>query len=129
MTSARAATLEAVQALAPEFRARAAEGEALRTMPADLAARVKRAGLFRLALPRALGGWELDPATLVEIVEQLSCADGSAGWSVFMDGFFHNAEDTRSEMREAGFDMQGGADSGVPGPKGNVEYFVLACKQ
>jgi alkylation response protein AidB-like acyl-CoA dehydrogenase len=84
VTDARAATLEAVQALAPEFRVRAAEGEALRTMPADLAVRVKRAGLFRLALPRALGGWELDPATLVEIIEQLSCADGSAGWSVFI---------------------------------------------
>ena len=31
-------------------------------------------------------------------------------------------------IREAGFDIQGGADSGVPGPKGNVEYFVLATK-
>ncbi len=31
-------------------------------------------------------------------------------------------------IREAGFDVQGGADSDVPGPKGNVEYFVLALK-
>ena len=32
-------------------------------------------------------------------------------------------------VREAGFDVQGGADSDVPGPKGNVEYFVLATKR
>ena len=29
---------------------------------------------------------------------------------------------------ECGFDVLGGADSDVPGPKGNVEYFVLAAK-
>jgi 23S rRNA (cytidine1920-2'-O)/16S rRNA (cytidine1409-2'-O)-methyltransferase len=31
-------------------------------------------------------------------------------------------------VREFGFEIQGGADSTVPGPKGNVEYFVLARK-
>ena len=29
-------------------------------------------------------------------------------------------------IRASGFEVQGGVDSGVPGPKGNVEYFVLA---
>jgi 23S rRNA (cytidine1920-2'-O)/16S rRNA (cytidine1409-2'-O)-methyltransferase len=32
-------------------------------------------------------------------------------------------------IRDFGFDVQGGADSAVPGPKGNVEYFVLATKR
>ena len=32
-------------------------------------------------------------------------------------------------IRESGFEIQGGADSDVPGPKGNVEYFVLATKR
>jgi len=31
-------------------------------------------------------------------------------------------------VRGFGFEIQGGADSTVPGPKGNVEYFVLARK-
>lgn len=31
-------------------------------------------------------------------------------------------------VRASGFEIQGGADSTVPGPKGNVEYFVLAVK-
>jgi len=71
-------------ALAPEFRARAAEGETNRTMPADLAAKVKKAGLFRLSLPASLGGWEADPITLFEVIEKLSHADGSAGWTVLI---------------------------------------------
>jgi alkylation response protein AidB-like acyl-CoA dehydrogenase len=75
---------EAVRQLAPEFSARAAEGEALRTMPADLVARAKHAGLFRLGLPRSLGGLELDPATQVEVIEEISRADGSAGWTVLI---------------------------------------------
>src|SRR6202023_3627968 len=72
----------AIAALLPEFRARAAEGEQLRTMPADLVRRAQAAGMFRLNLPRSLGGFELDPATTAEIFEEISRADGSAGWTV-----------------------------------------------
>ena len=69
-------------ALLPEFRARGAEGEQLRTMPADLVRRARAGGLFRLNLPRSLGGLELDPATTAEIFEEISRADGSAGWTI-----------------------------------------------
>ena len=84
MTTTREEILARAAALAPEFRARAAEGEANRTMPADLATKVKQAGLFRLTLPAALGGWEADPITLFEAIELLSYADGSAGWTVLI---------------------------------------------
>ncbi len=70
--------------LAPQFRERAAEGERLRTMPADLVGQVRDARLFELALPRSLGGLELDPLTIVAIIEQLSYADGSAGWTTMI---------------------------------------------
>ena len=80
----RDSVLSAARDLAPEFSARASEGEALRTMPADLVSRVKKSGLFRLALPRSLGGLELDPLTIVEVVELVSAADGSAGWTVLI---------------------------------------------
>lgn len=65
----------AAQALAPEIRARARarEGERLRTMPADLADRIEAAGLFALWLPRSLSGFELDPATIVRIIEEMAC--------------------------------------------------------
>ncbi len=78
------AVREAARELAPDLAVRAAEAETLRTMPADLVVRAKGAGLFRLALPRALGGLELDPATIVEIVEMMSRADGSAGWTILI---------------------------------------------
>ena len=53
-------------------------------MPADIVARVRAGGLFRLALPRSLGGLELDPLTILEAIEVLSEADGSAGWTVLI---------------------------------------------
>ena len=68
--------------LVPDFRSRAGEAERLRTMPADLVQRARAAGLFRLNLPRSLGGYELDPAATVEIFEEISRADGSAGWTI-----------------------------------------------
>jgi indole-3-acetate monooxygenase len=84
MTGVREEVLARAAVLAPEFRARAAEAEANQTMPADLAAKVKEAGLFRLSLPAALGGWEADPVTIFETIERLSYADGSGGWTVLI---------------------------------------------
>src|ERR1700722_4375514 len=84
MSKRREEIFARADALAPEFRARAAEAEANRTMPADLAAKVKGAGLFRLSLPASLGGWEADPITIFEVIEKLSHADGSAGWSALI---------------------------------------------
>jgi indole-3-acetate monooxygenase len=82
LATARATVLRWTDELCPEFSAKAEEGERLRTMPEDLVSRVKARGLFRLALPRTLGGLELDPITILEIVEMVSRADGSAGWTV-----------------------------------------------
>nr|WP_232665064.1 acyl-CoA dehydrogenase family protein [Pseudonocardia sp. TRM90224] len=76
--------LDAARALAPELGVRALEAERLATMPPDLVETVRRAGLFRLATPRLLGGAELPAAAVVEVVEELSRADGSAGWSVLI---------------------------------------------
>jgi indole-3-acetate monooxygenase len=45
-----------------------------------------RAGLFRSWIPRALGGEETDPMTLVRGVEEVSRADGAAGWCVALGG-------------------------------------------
>jgi indole-3-acetate monooxygenase len=84
VTGTREMVLARATGLAPQFRSRAGEGEANGTMPTDLAARVKEAGLFRLSLPAALGGWEADPITIFEVIERLSYADGSGGWTVMI---------------------------------------------
>ena len=38
----------------------------LRTMPADLVAMAKAAGLFRMARPASLGGLELEPVAIMK---------------------------------------------------------------
>lgn len=75
---------DATARMGDEFRMRAEEAEMLRTMPADLVRAAKSAGLFRLAMPRSLGGLELDPVAIVATIEELCRADGSAGWTVLI---------------------------------------------
>ena len=41
---------------------------------------MQRAGMFRMAMPRAWGGPELDFLTQVSVIEALSIVDASAGW-------------------------------------------------
>lgn len=87
MVAEQVATLDAALAareIAPELSARARETERLGTLPPDLVDAARRAGLFGLATPRALGGAELPPATVVEVLEELCRADGSAGWTIMI---------------------------------------------
>jgi alkylation response protein AidB-like acyl-CoA dehydrogenase len=79
-----ATIVEAARELAPRLRERAEETERLGTLPPDLVDDARRAGLFRLATPRTLGGLELEPATIVETLEELSRADGSCGWTMMI---------------------------------------------
>ncbi len=76
--------VETARRLAPELSERAAEGEHQRTMPTDLVDKVRAAGFFRLGLPSTLGGYECDPLTIIETIEEVSRADGSAGWTTFI---------------------------------------------
>jgi alkylation response protein AidB-like acyl-CoA dehydrogenase len=76
--------VDAARRLAPELSERAAEGEQQRTMPGELVDQLRAAGLFHLGLPAALGGHECDPLTIVETIEEISRADGSAGWTTFI---------------------------------------------
>lgn len=72
--------LEAVRTLGPDLRNRAAEIEAARRLPADLAARMAALGIFRMVTPKSLGGLELPPAEIVRTVEALAEHNASVGW-------------------------------------------------
>jgi len=70
------------QQIAPQLDDRAAEAAGHATLPADLVATLESAGMFALGLPSGLGGFEVDPTTLVRTAEVLAHADGSAAWTV-----------------------------------------------
>jgi len=76
----RPAVKERVRAAAAVIRreADAIEKEGAITQPVFDA--LRDAGLFSLTIPRAAGGDEADFRTFAETIEELCCADGSAGW-------------------------------------------------
>ena len=43
---------------------------------------MRTAGLFALLVPAELGGCEADPVQFIQVVEEISRADGSTGWCV-----------------------------------------------
>lgn len=66
--------------MAPLVEAQADDAEQLRHQTQDVVAALRSAGLYRLLLPRALGGEELNFVDAMRAVERLAYADGSAGW-------------------------------------------------
>jgi alkylation response protein AidB-like acyl-CoA dehydrogenase len=72
--------IEAIRALAPHVRAQADRIERERRLPPEVVGALRDAGVFHLCVPRALGGVEADPATLLAVLEELAYADGSTGW-------------------------------------------------
>jgi indole-3-acetate monooxygenase len=54
--------------------------EAARAMPPDIVASLHQARLFRLLLPRSLGGDELHLKSLAEVMEVIGGADASTAW-------------------------------------------------
>ena len=72
------------KALQESVRPRSREIEEARRFPADLARTMAEAGLFRMAVPRSLGGLEVEAATLLRAIELVGEADGSAGWCLMI---------------------------------------------
>ena len=58
----------------------AAEADRERRLPGELVTQMADAGVFRLCVPRAVGGLEEHPTVLVETVEALARGDGAVGW-------------------------------------------------
>lgn len=68
------------RALAPSLMAAAERIEAERALPADVLEALFEAGMFRLTLPRFLGGEELSLALLAQVTESIAAADASTAW-------------------------------------------------
>ena len=80
----REALLDAVKGLAPALRAASMEVERGRSLTEPLVQAMVDAGLYRMFLPRALGGGELDPLAYFDVVEALAQVESAAAWSVLI---------------------------------------------
>jgi len=83
-----ASYLETARKLQPMIRAAAGEIEAARELPRPLFEALADAGLFHLAVPRAIGGAEIDLPTYVQVIEELGKADASTAWIVNQGAIF-----------------------------------------
>lgn len=68
------------EALRPLIEAAAPRIEAARELPVDVLDALHEAQLFRLLIPRELGGGEVDPICFVRVVETIARADASTAW-------------------------------------------------
>lgn len=74
--------LERVRALAPELAAAGEHIERERRIPDALLSAMIDADLYRLLLPRSLGGAEVHPLTFMRVVEALASIEASPAWNV-----------------------------------------------
>ena len=68
------------EALRPALEAASPRIEQLRELPPDVVDLLHDAELFRLTLPRWLGGGEVAPATLSQVMMAIARADASTAW-------------------------------------------------
>jgi alkylation response protein AidB-like acyl-CoA dehydrogenase len=73
-----------IHALIPRVRERRREIEENRRLPADLVDELSATGIFRIGVPKALGGDEGDPLDAIRAIELVSTADGSTGWCTML---------------------------------------------
>lgn len=72
--------LARAESIAPKIAAAADEIDAGRELPEAVANEMKALGLFRLLLPRSVGGEEMEWPAYLQTVRAIAYADGSAGW-------------------------------------------------
>lgn len=75
-------SLAAARRLAPMIAAAGDAIERERRLTPEVVEALHEAGLYRLLLPRDLGGAELDLMTFSLVIEELAKADGSTAWCV-----------------------------------------------
>lgn len=113
--------ITAVQSLTDEVARRAPEIESVRRLPADLAQKMAKAGLFRMLLPASLGGHDTSPVQIGLAIETLAQADASAAWCL-MIGATTGAMSNRmpAGMAREVFGSAEGITAGVFAPMGKA---------
>lgn len=81
------------QELLEEVKSRSGEFEAQRHISNDIIEKFKKIGVYRAFVPKRFGGDARTPMDFLQMVEEMSKADGSAGWiaSFGMNPFYLSA--------------------------------------
>jgi indole-3-acetate monooxygenase len=74
--------VQAAAALQPVLRDYRVEIEREQRLPKALVEQLRAAGLYRMVIPRELGGLQVDPLTYLRAVELLAEGAGSVGWNL-----------------------------------------------
>src|SRR3954466_696431 len=74
--------IERARALGPLLTEAGDEIERARQLPERVVSALVENGLFRMMIPRSVGGGEVDVATYVQTLEELGKHDGSTAWSI-----------------------------------------------
>ena len=74
--------LESIKWLAPIIREHADRAEREAQMPREVADALHQAGMFRIFLPRSMGGGDLTIPDSLHLIEEISRIDASVGWNV-----------------------------------------------
>jgi indole-3-acetate monooxygenase len=110
--------VESARELGPELEAAAEKIEQRRELPEPIVGALVSRGLFRLLLPRSLGGAELPPAAYVQVIEEVAKHDASTSWCLGQaNGCTMTAALLDPEVaREIFGDQRGIVAWGPPGP-------------
>ena len=113
-----ASPLDLAVKLAPTIRTYADEAEVLRELPRPLFEAIADAGLVHMALPRAIGGGEIDLPTYIQVIEELGKADASTGWVVNQLAIFgtYASRMPRDVARKIWIDTPRGCVANTPAP-------------
>jgi alkylation response protein AidB-like acyl-CoA dehydrogenase len=78
--------VQAAVALKPRLRQYHEQLEQEQRLPKPLVAQMHDAGLYRMMIPRKIGGLQADPLTYLRVVELMAEGCGSVGWNLANNG-------------------------------------------
>jgi alkylation response protein AidB-like acyl-CoA dehydrogenase len=115
--SSSSSLLEAARQLAPMVREYADQIDAARELPKPLFHALADAGFYRMAVPRAVGGLEVDFPTYIQVIEELGKADASTAWTISQGANWatYSARMARHVAREIWTDTPRSVVSNTPG--------------
>ncbi|MET1154376.1 acyl-CoA dehydrogenase family protein [Arthrobacter sp.] len=109
------ALLERIEDISPLLMSQAAQNEELGHLTDAAAKALHDAGVFRIGIPRELGGYEASPRQVIEVIEKLSYADASTGWAVMAlqmitgtTAAYQSAEATAEMFADGGYHLVAG---------------------